>query len=141
MCRRSCRGDRKMCERILSGCTGEHRACRGTCRVPEDINACESRKDERMPDRGNGMSGRLYRRCGNQHPGSESEEAACQLCQKFFHGNSGSSFFKSRIVSSILATVVVINALSPTSRTSCSFAVCRINSGATSFPRSITSKL
>ena len=39
--------------------------------------------------RGNGMSGRLYRRCGNQHPGSESEEAACQLCQKFFHGNSG----------------------------------------------------
>ena len=42
----------------------EHAEGLAECR--EDINACESRKDERMPDRGNGdVPGGCIAGCGN----------------------------------------------------------------------------
>ena len=50
------------------------------------------RKSERMNGcliEGMGCPGGCIAGAGDQYPGSESEEAACQLCQKFFHGNSG----------------------------------------------------
>ena len=50
-------------------------------------------------------------------------------------------FRSSRIVSSMLVTVVVIRALKPTRLTSSLMAVSTIVLGGTSFPRSITSKL
>ena len=50
------------------------------CRMQKDTDIGKSRTYERMSDRGNGLSWRLYSRRRNEYTGRKSEESSCQLC-------------------------------------------------------------
>ena len=40
-----------------------------------------------MSDRGHGLSGRMYRRRGHEHPGGKGEEESCGICEKFYEAD------------------------------------------------------
>lgn len=65
--------------------------------MQEDPVPCKSGQAERLPDRGYGMSGRMYRGRGNKYPGRKGQEESGDFRQELDQGGSGKRAGRDRI--------------------------------------------